>query len=50
LLTDRGGHRHLSHDRRTAASHKTLVEKDDRRAFSRRRDGGIHAGAAGAYD
>src|SRR5262249_15817776 len=50
LLADRRGHRHLSHDRRTAASHKALVEKDDQRAFSGRREGGIHAGGAGAYD
>src|SRR5215510_8777731 len=50
LLANGCGHRHLRHDSRTAAPHKTLVEKDDRRAFSRCRDGGIHPSASGAYD
>ena len=50
LLTDGCGHGHLSHDRGAAATHETLVEKNDRRAFSGRRDGGVHPGASGAYD
>ena len=50
LVADGCGDGHLRHDRRATATHKTLVEKNHRRAASRRRNCGVHPGASGAYD
>src|SRR5258706_6853372 len=50
LLGQSDRHGHLRHDRRAAPAYLTLVEQQHRGARARRRDGRVHAGAAGADD
>jgi hypothetical protein len=49
-MADGGGHRHLRHDCRAAATDQALVGENDVGAFARRRNRCIHPRPTGADD